>query len=97
MPSQCLPCEVSGSATAQEAVDTRECLTATKGPDDRDSTVRPGLHALDRSYGQLFVNAFLPVGLNVSVRWSGGANGLRACPRTTGASHDGALSIAGVR
>ena len=57
---------------------TQECLTASIGPDDRSSSVRPGLHALDRSFGQMFVNAFsAPTGLNVSVRWSGGSAGLR--------------------
>ena len=57
---------------------TRECLTASVGPDDRSSTLRPGLHALDRSYGIMFVNAFsAPTGLNVSVRWGGGSEGRR--------------------
>ena len=54
------------------------CLTASYGPDDRSNTLRPGLHAIDRSYAEYSVNAFAaPVGLNVSVRWSGGGDGLR--------------------
>merc|ERR1740117_1197586 len=50
---------------------TEECLTASIGPDDRASTIRPGLHALDRSYGQMYVNAFkAPTGLNVSLQFT---------------------------
>lgn len=54
------------------------CLTVSYGPDDRSNTLRPGLHAIDRSYAEYSINAFSgPVGLNVSVRWSGGSDGLR--------------------
>ena len=101
----------------------QDCLTVSYGPDDHTNTLRPGLHAIDRSYaeycelkykirlfsfgilietaemmenspwenddfvfnnGRLFcnsrysVNAFAsPLGLNVSVRWSGGGDDLR--------------------
>eukprot|EP00966_Prymnesium_polylepis_P188131 4360210-Prymnesium_polylepis.1 len=50
------------------------CLTASVGPDDKAAIVRPGLHALDRSYAQYYVGYR---GFNTSVRWSGGAGGLR--------------------
>ncbi len=54
------------------------CLTASYGPDDGSNTLRPSLHAIDRSYAEYSVNAFrAPVGLNISVRWSGGGDSLR--------------------
>ena len=34
---------------------TKECLTASVGPDDHSSTLRPGLHAIDRSYAEYSV------------------------------------------
>ena len=59
---------------------TRSCLTTTRGQDaPKPIVLRAGLHAFDRSFAQYYLNAFgAPVGLNVSVRWSGGSgNGLR--------------------
>ena len=39
-------------------ISTQTCLTGTTGADDASTTVRVGLHAMDRSYAQFYVNSF---------------------------------------